>query len=169
MHDIFTAVGATNATWVWCPYADPFHRFGDISALYPGDEYVDWTSMDGFNWAANPTNPHPWKSFDQIFSATYSKIVKHVAPSKPMVLAEVASTGSGHAKAAWIKDMFKMLATKYRRIRGLIWFDQIDRGIGWPLETSPAATRAFASGIRHWAFKPNGFATASASPVPPPS
>jgi hypothetical protein len=168
VHDIFTAVGATNATWVWCPYADPFHRFGDIGSLYPGNAYVDWTSMDGFNWASNPTNPHPWESFDQIFRASYLHIIKHIAPTKPMVLAEIASTGSGRAKAAWIDNMFKMLATRYRRIRGLIWFDQVDRGISWPLETSPAATRAFARGIRHWAFKSNGYAAASTSPVIPP-
>ena len=33
--------------------------------------------------------------------------------------------------------MFKQLATSYRRIRGLIWFEQVDRGVEWPLETSP--------------------------------
>ena len=26
VHDIFAAVGATNATWVWCPYADANKR-----------------------------------------------------------------------------------------------------------------------------------------------
>jgi mannan endo-1,4-beta-mannosidase len=167
VHDIFTSVGATNATWVWCPYADPFHRFGDLKQLYPGDEYVDWTSMDGFNWASNPTNPHPWKSFDQIFSSTYKSIMQ-IAPKKPMILAEIASTGSGRAKAAWIDNMFKVLASKYRRIRGLIWFDQVDRGISWPLETAPRATRAFSRGIQHWAYQANSYATASVSPVQPP-
>jgi hypothetical protein len=169
VHDIFTQVGATNATWVWCPYSAPYPRFRNIAPLYPGDSYVDWTCMDGFNWGANAANPHPWKSFDQIFSATYRKIVKKVAPGKPMVLAEIASTGSGRAKAAWINNMFKMLATKYRRIRGLIWFDRVDRGISWPLETSPKALGAFARGIRHWTFQSNAFAASSAASVQPPS
>jgi Glycosyl hydrolase family 26 len=169
VHDIFASVGATNATWVWCPYADPAHKFGNLSQLYPGNAYVDWTCMDGFNWAANPANPHPWKSFDQIFASTYRKIVKKVAPGKPVILAELASTGGGRAKAAWITKMFKMLATKYRRVRGLIWFDRVDRGVSWPLETSPAALGAFARGIRHWAFKSNGYASSSAASVRPPS
>ncbi len=167
VHDIFTEVGATNATWVWCPYADPFHRFGDISTLYPGNEYVDWTGMDGFNWATNPTNPHPWETFDKIFGSTYAKI-KQIAPEKPMVLAEIASTGSDRAKAIWIRNMFKALATRYRRIRGLIWMDQVDRGISWPLESSPAATRAFAGGIRRWDFKSNSYPATSSSTVLPP-
>jgi hypothetical protein len=129
---------------------------------------VDWTCLDGFNWASNPANPHPWQTFDQIFSSTYKRITKRIAPSKPMVLAEMASTGSHRAKANWITDMFKMLATKYRRIRGIIWFNQVDRGIDWPLETSPAATKAFAKGIRHRSFQANIFTHAPAGPIAPP-
>jgi mannan endo-1,4-beta-mannosidase len=168
VHDIFASVGATNATWVWCPYAEVDRHFADLAPLYPGDDYVDWTCMDGFNWGANPTNPHSWKSFNQIFSPTYGELVKKIAPSKPIVLAEMASTGRGRAKAKWINDMFKELRTKYRRIRGLIWFDQIDRGVDWPLETSPAAARAFAKGVHKPGFKPNGQAAVVASPIRPP-
>ncbi len=168
VHDIFTSVGATNATWVWCPYVDEKRQFQPLAQLYPGDEYVDWTCLDGFNWASNPTNPHPWRWFDEIFSKTYKRITTKIAPSKPMVLAELASTGGHREKARWIKDMFKMLRTDYRRIRGLIWFDQVDRGIDWPLETSPAATRAFAKGIRHSAYQTNVFAGAIGGPIGPP-
>jgi mannan endo-1,4-beta-mannosidase len=168
VHDIFTSVGATNATWVWCPYSDIDSQFAALGPLYPGDSYVDWTCLSGFNWASNPTNPHPWRSFDEIFKSSYLQIARHIAPAKPMMLAEIASTGSGKKKAAWIRDMFKMLATKYRRIRALVWFDQVDRGIDWPLETSPAAMKAFGKGVRHWAFKSNGYASSSASPVAPP-
>ena len=49
--------------------------------------------------------------------------------------------------------MFKELRTNFRRIRGLIWFDQVDRGVDWPLETSPAAASAFAKGVA-WAWLP---------------
>jgi hypothetical protein len=168
VHDIFTSVGATNATWVWCPYADPSQKFGNLAQLYPGAAYVDWTGMDGFNWAANAVNPHPWRSFDQIFAATYRKMVTKVAPGKPVILAEIASTGGPRAKATWIANMFRMLATKYRAIRGLIWFDQIDRGLQWPIETSPAASRAFARGVRRRAFKANGYAATASAPISPP-
>ena len=68
VHDIFTAVGATNATWVWCPYADTEKRLrADLRSLYPGDAYVDWTCLDGYNWGQNPVNPRPWRSFTEIF------------------------------------------------------------------------------------------------------
>ena len=45
--------------------------FADLAPLYPGDEYVDWTCLDGFNWGSNPANPQPWRSFDEIFAPTY--------------------------------------------------------------------------------------------------
>jgi hypothetical protein len=168
VHDIFTAVGATNATWAWCPYAEDDRHFTDLAALYPGDEYVDWTCMDGFNWGQNPTNPHVWKGFKEIFAPTYRRLVKRIAPSKPIVLAEMASTGKGRAKAKWIHNMFKELRTNFRRIRGLIWFDQIDRGVNWPLETSPAAASAFAKGVDGRGFRGNGQAAVVASPIRPP-
>jgi hypothetical protein len=168
VHDIFTAVGATNATWAWCPYAEVDRSFAALAPLYPGDEYVDWTCMDGFNWGSNPTNPHSWKGFKEIFGPTYRKLVKRIAPSKPIVLAEMASTGKGRAKAGWIRNMFEELRTNFRRVRALIWFDQVDRGVDWPLETSPPAARAFAKGIAKSGFRPNGQAAVVASPIRPP-
>jgi mannan endo-1,4-beta-mannosidase len=168
VHDIFASVGATNATWAWCPYAEVDRHFAALAPLYPGDEYVDWTCMDGFNWGSNPTNPHSWKGFKEIFGPTYRKLTKQIAPGKPVVLAEMASTGHGRAKAEWIRDMFQELQTNFRRIRGMIWFDQVDRGVDWPLENSPRAARAFARGIAKKGFKPNGQAAVVASPIRPP-
>jgi mannan endo-1,4-beta-mannosidase len=169
VHDIFTQVGATNATWVWCPYVNSEPEMGPLAPYYPGDEYVDWTSLDGFNWANNRVNSQPWTSFDKIFSASYKKVVKKIAPSKPMLLAEMASAGKGHAKATWIADMFKVLRTSYPRIRGLIWFEQVDRGVQWPLETAPAVTQAFSRGIHQRGFKNNSFAALEGPKVVPPS
>jgi mannan endo-1,4-beta-mannosidase len=168
VHDIFTSVGATNATWVWCPYAEVDRHFAALAPLYPGSEYVDWTCLDGFNWGNNPTNPHRWHSFADILGPTYRKVVERIAPDKPMILAEMASTGGGYAKAKWIREMFTQMRTSFRRIRGLIWFDKIDRGIDWPLETSPAASRAFAKGLHGGPFRGNTQAAASANPIPPP-
>ena len=168
VHDIFTSVGATNATWVWCPYAVPSPASPRPARYYPGNEYVDWTCLDDFNWGQNAVNPQPWHSFAQILDSNYREIVNKVAPSKPMLLAETASNGQGQAKATWIRQMFKALATKFRRIHGLIWFDQVDRGVQWPIETSAAATRAFANGIRQPAYQANNYAALPDPAVPPP-
>jgi hypothetical protein len=158
VHNIFTAVGATNATWVWCPYVDIENRFLTLRSVYPGDSYVDWTCLDGFNWGKNQTNPQKPRSFDEIFKTTYQKVTKKLAPRKPMLLAEFASGGGAKSKAKWINQMFKELKTNYRRIRGIIWFDKVDRGVQWPIETSVASSRAFAKGIHAPGFRANVYA-----------
>jgi mannan endo-1,4-beta-mannosidase len=169
VHDIFTAVGATNATWVWCPYAHAGKQpYGPLARYYPGDAYVDWTCLDGFNWAKNGVNPQPWRSFDEIFSSSYRAITQRIAPTKPMLLAEMASGGGPRAKSDWIDEMFVQLRTKYRRIRGLIWFEQIDRGVQWPIESSGATTKAFRRGIRQPGFRINYYYGLAGSPIGPP-
>ncbi len=85
-----------------------------------------------------------------------------------MILAEMASGGKGHAKATWISQMFKDLRTKYPRVRGLIWFEQVDRGVQWPLETAPKVTEAFSRGIHQRGFKANAFSALEGPKVAPP-
>jgi mannan endo-1,4-beta-mannosidase len=168
VHDIFTSVGATNATWVWCPFSDPKQKLRDLRSLYPGDSYVDWTCMDGYNWGKNAVNPQPWRSFDQIFALTYKRLIKAVAPTKPVLVAEFASSPNGGHKALWIRDTLTSLPVKYPRIRGMIWLDGFDRGIDWPIETSVTATRAFAAGIRKGVYQVNRYAELATSPIRPP-
>ncbi len=168
VHDIFTSVGADNVTWAWCPYANPKHRFGPLARYYPGDEYVDWTCLDGYNWAKNGVNSQPWRSFEEIFKPAYRTLTRKLAPSKPVLLAEMGSGGAGHAKAVWVRKMFQSLRTKFRRIRGLIWFDQVDRGVQWPIETSPSVLKAFSRGVHQRGFESNRYSAAGGPKVVPP-
>ena len=78
IYDIFKEVGADNVVWVWCGNANTFkYRNPDTNAYaweyYPGDEYVDWISADGYNWAASLRNKKAnyerdrWRSFVEIY------------------------------------------------------------------------------------------------------
>ncbi len=49
VHDIFRQEGATNATWTWCAVAEYPGSLG-LQGLYPGDDYVDWSCIDAYNW-----------------------------------------------------------------------------------------------------------------------
>jgi Glycosyl hydrolase family 26 len=161
VHDIFTSVGATNVSWVWCPNVDPSKEFRDYASMYPGDQYVDWTSLDGYNWGKAPYRPAGWKTFDQLFSSTYHRIVDTIAPSKPMVIGEVGSTEYGGSKAAWISEMLERLPTAYPKIHGLVWFNREAEGepMDWSIETSASATSAFATGIQNPAYAGSQFAS----------
>jgi hypothetical protein len=158
VHDVFTSVGATNATWVWCPNIDPYHVFTDLRSLYPGDAYVDWTCLDGYNFGMNPAKPGAWLTFDQLYDSTYHEIVDRIAPSKPMVIAEVASSEYGGSKAAWITDMLStQLPRNYPRVKGVLWFEKFDGSFDWPIETSTAAKEAFAAAIQNPYYATNRF------------
>ncbi|HVY77839.1 MAG TPA: glycosyl hydrolase [Solirubrobacterales bacterium] len=157
VHDIFDAVGATNVSWVWCPNIDPNGEFLNLSSQYPGDAYVDWTGLDGYNWGTNPAKPDRWRSFDQLYRSTYERITGSIAPSKPLMISEIGSTEYGGSKAAWIQDALAKIPSSYPKIRGLLWFEQFDDGMDWPIETSASATSAFAAGIQNAAYTSNQF------------
>ncbi len=165
VHDIFTAEGATNASWVWCPNVDFEHKFTPLSQLYPGSAYVDWTCLDGYNFG-NLHGPGGWMSFNQIFSSTYKEVAA-LAPDKPMIIGETASSETGGSKAAWITDMFNELP-HYPNIHGLVYYDQYDGGSDWPLETSLPAIAAFKTGIGSSAFTTNTYAGLPDGPIQPP-
>ncbi len=167
IHDIFTSVGATKVTWVWCPNIDFNRDLTPLRRLYPGNAYVDWTCLDGFNWGRTPSSAG-WMTFKQIFDSTYRRIVR-IAPHKPMVIGEVASDNRGGSKAAWIHNMLHIVPSRYRGVRGLIWYDQNDQGMHWPIESSRAATQAFAQGISRKVYRPNLYANLPDGPIQPPS
>ena len=165
VHDIFTSVGATNATWVWCPYVNHLNLY---ASLYPGDSYVDWTCLDGYNWGTNPAAPYGWRTFDNLFGNAYAKVTETVAPSKPMAIGEMAASEYGGSKAAWIEEMFEALPTSYPKIRALLWFENLGNGMDWPLESSESATEAFATGIGDSRYRGNEFGGIGSGPIPPP-
>jgi hypothetical protein len=168
VHDIFAAVGADNVTWVWCPNVDPDNTLLDLAGQYPGDAYVDWTGLDGYNWGLNPANPDRWRNFNELYSATYQRIVDTIAPDKPMLIGEMGSTEQGGSKAAWIEEALSAIPTYYSQIRGMLWFDTYDDGMDWPIETSASSASAFASAIQSPAYVSTAEPEAAAGPIEPP-
>jgi Glycosyl hydrolase family 26/Bacterial Ig domain len=166
VHDIFAEVGATNVTWVWCPNVE-YSGSTPLASLYPGDAYVDWTGLDGYNRGTNPVDPEGWKSFSQVYRASYNAIAGSIAPSKPLMVGEVASSEIGGSKSAWIKDMLAKVPTEFPKIRALLYFDKYDSSMDWPLETSTSAVSAFAEGLQSSAYLGNTFSTLSATKILP--
>jgi hypothetical protein len=164
VHDIFTSVGVANASWVWCPNVDPNNMWTPLSGLYPGDEYVDWTCLDGYNWG--PTKGG-WVSFDSLYQSTYQSITTSIAPSKPMIIGEIGSTENGGSKAVWISDMFTRLPA-YPKIRGFVWEDSNVDSMDWPIESAPTSQSAFADGVQDTRYRSNVFTDLGTTNVPTP-
>lgn len=164
VHDIFTAQGVTNVTWVWSPNID-FSNSVPLRELYPGDSYVDWIAMDGYNWG-NIGAWHTWDSFSTLFQQTYNEML--AITSKPMMIGEMASTEQDGNKAAWITDAYtSQIPHNFSRIRAVIWFDQ-DKETDWRIESSFTAQNAFATAIQSGMYTSNWYASLNVSPIPVP-
>ena len=169
VHDVFEAAHATNVTWVWCPNVDPDGALAPYDAVYPGDAYVDWTCLNGYNWGRQG-----WLGFAQVFGRSYRSLLR-VAPDKPVMIGEVGSDERGGSKARWISDaLTRQLPRHFRRVKALLWFNWRihERGQWWPwqIESSPSAERAFARGIASAYYRPGGDddELPSLTKVPPP-
>ena len=87
-----------------------------------------------------------------------------------MIIGEVASNEIGGNKAAWIRHLLKIVPNKYRKVRGMVWFDVKDRNTHWPIESSQRAANAFAKGIQRDVYLQNEFAGLNVKgPILPPS
>lgn len=166
VHDIFTAVGARNVTWVWCPNVSYPWGGIPIDKLYPGDGYVDWMCMDGYNKGTNPAQPEGWKSFAQLFEPTYN-ILLGLNPNKPIMIGEFASSEMGGSKANWIYDAIKFqIPSNFPDIQAIVWFDWYADQMDYPIETSRSSEQAFAAAIASPYYAQNEFADLNVSPIP---
>jgi len=167
VHDIFAEVGAQNVTWVWCPNVIGPKTI-PLETLYPGDEYVDWFCMDGYNNGTHPSRSgRRWQSFEDLFTQTYSAL-QVVSPDKPIMIAEVASTEVGGSKAEWIQDAFAYaLPDVFPQIKAVVWSNRSGGGMDWVIESTPASQEAFAQNIASGYYTENEYSELTTSPIPP--
>jgi beta-mannanase len=141
---IFRAEGATNVRWVWSPNVyTPGAALNGSSAMsfqpfYPGDDWVDFAALDGYNWGA--LNASGWRSFAGIFGGSYDALTG--LSHRPVIIAETASTELGGDKAAWIDEIPTTLRSQMPRVRALIWFDR-EKETDWRVASSRASAAAF--------------------------
>ncbi len=85
-----------------------------IENYYPGDAYVDYVGVDGFN------DGTPWMTFSEIFDASLSKLAVY---NKPILIFSFASK-EGMGKAQWLHDALFTQIPKHRLITGFVYFNQ---------------------------------------------
>jgi len=165
---IFEAEGAGNVRWIWCPNENSTGRFA-FQPYYPGDDFVDWIGIDGFNWELSPR----WQSFDEIFASTYNSLL--AMTDKPMMIVETGSWEHGGDKAAWVRDALEEEIPRYSHIRAFLWWSVDDSRGDLRVDSSPAALRAARTGLAspyYGATREELLATPSrleqATPVPVP-
>jgi Glycosyl hydrolase family 26 len=171
-HDLVAGQGATNVTWTWVAnsiWSDPE---SNPTKYYPGDAYVDWAGLDSYNWGRMPAQPDKWINPEQTITPTL-KIIKAVAPTKPLIIVEDGSTEHGGNKTDWIREMLTTYLPHHPEIKAYLWFNWnlLKNGSreDWPIESSAPAQQQFRKAIQSSLFVPRPLSLPALTKVKPPA
>jgi beta-mannanase len=169
IHYLFEQEGATNVSWVWSP-----NRDGSVAdavrtydLYYPGDQYVDYVGLAGYNWGTMYHTPwwiSSWQSFEQVFGDSYDVMTSRT--DKPVIITETASTELGGNKAQWITDTFQMLPQRFPRVAIVTWFN-VWKETDWRVQSSWNSQMAFRNAM--WNLGPADTVNNYASFCPRPA
>ena len=147
VHDLFVRQSAKNAYWVWCP--DASQTGVSYSSIYPGDAYVDYGCLDGYNNSKN------FGDFSKIFGAAYAEIT--AVTKKPLIIGEVASSEEGGSKSDFINNAYNIeIPQKFPTVQGVIWFNE-NKESNWTINSSSSSLVAYRSAVQniYWNNKLN--------------
>jgi hypothetical protein len=136
IRNIFDDEGAARVSWVWSPNwnSAPPDEWNRMDAYYPGDKYVDWVGVSGYNL----NQESPATLFDPVYRKYSSR--------KPIMITEVgAKDHGGTSKEDWIKD-FSAYVEQRPAIGAVVWFDTDTHDAyteHWRFDTRPESAAAF--------------------------
>jgi beta-mannanase len=126
------------ARFVWCP--NVIGGADSIDAYYPGDAYVNWVGIDGYNWGGDR-----WRSFEKLFRPTYRE-ARAIAPTKPIIIAETGCSEYGGSKAEWIRRAYLKEVLNFPQIKSICYFNKDatqEGGQDWRIDSTSASLRAY--------------------------
>lgn len=165
VHDIFVDNGVNNVTWVWCVAHQSSSIAPPLANYYPGDNYVDWVAIDGYNRGNIPGND--WQQLSKLMAGMYQQF-KTIAPAKPIMIAETGSVEQGGSKAGWYNDALTYdLKWTMPRIKAFVYFNKEAFGYDNRVNTSASALSAFSTGVKLSHYAGNTFANLAGSPIQP--
>jgi endoglucanase len=173
--DIFRREGASNVRWVFSPNTGNPVALGSgpghwnwYGNYYPGDDYVDFIGVHGFNgpsvWGG------PWRSFGRLMD---SREMDHFLSDaamrygKPILIAEFASqepAGGGSGKADWIAEAYRQMLDR-PEIAGAVWFNQRKES-DWRIDSSSGALAAYRAAMTQVSASSMNVELAATLPLP---
>lgn len=182
VHDIFEANGANQyVVWVWAPniinnLPTAFQSQEFLQNLYPGDAYVDWVGVSGYQRPPFKTDN------DSTFSYTYDRTLDQLRAitDKKILLAEVGASEIGGTKPAWVKSFFEGFDPGANDdVIGFTWFNlavstYVDGELAtndWRVDSRANSLEAFRAGIADPArrFGGTGLGTSAVVPLTAPT
>jgi glycosyl hydrolase family 26 len=137
---VFRADGVTNVKWVFSPNIQEGTKY-PIAPYFPGDEWVDYVGLDGYNWGTAVGSWGTWDSLQTVFATSYSVVTQ--LSTKPVIITETSSSETGGDKAAWIRKGFmSTIPQSFPRVTAVIWFNRTQED-DWRLNSSQASLDAY--------------------------
>lgn len=147
LHDIFKQENANNVVWVLSFNTSNSNTI-PYAQLYPGDDYVDWVAIDGYNWGVGPPWGG-WTNFNGVFIKSYKELT--AITKKPIMLSEVNSAERGGKKSEWLTDMLeKQIPENYEQVEAIIFFNENKtqgEKVDWRIEKSDEYITAVKNGL----------------------
>lgn len=163
VHDLFQSNGVTNVTWVWCVNVN-YSGSPGLAQFYPGDQYVDWISLDGYN--RGTLNGYSWKEFSALCWDTVDELIS-VSPGKPIMVAENGCVEQGGDKAQWFRNALKYdLKFVQPRIKAICYFN-LNNAYNNLITSSEAARAAYAESVGLSYYANASYSGISESPIQP--
>ena len=160
VHDIFTSVGATNVTWVWC--VNFVNGLPAVSQFYPGDNYVDWISLDGY--CREPST----SDFSALAASTMTQLT-NIAPGKPIMVAETGCNQLVPNKSQWfLNALTNYLPIVQPRVKAWVYFNSTNSdGNDWRITSPASAVTGYQQGIGLSYYDTNQYSAITSSPIQP--
>jgi hypothetical protein len=143
VHDVITAAGARNVTWLWTVNVPAAGQALPPADYWPGAAYVNWAGIDGYDWGGK-------ENFAQEFGPAIAAVRRLSAV--PVLIAET-SVVPGPDAGAQVTGLLDGIRTY--GLLGLVWFDTDKAGYkgtadthDWRLQDDPKALAAFRAGVR---------------------
>jgi len=163
IHELFEQLGVNqHVDWIWSISKTSYDDYGDPSVYYPGDNYVDWTAIDGYNWGSN-YSVNGWASFTEVFTNAYLDMISQY-PTKPIMISETASaeptdlpnpeygmygddSDEFESKSLWISNMLRDIESDFPAIRAIALFN-INKELSWSIsEATNTGLDAWSVGV----------------------
>ena len=133
VYNIFANKGitASRLQWVWS-VNNTDQGFYPAEQYYPGDAFVDWLAMDGYNWGQSWTGLG-WQNPTAVFGDMLARL-RLLASNKPVAITEVGSSTDSAGidpyadKSQWITNMFQFVQDQ--GIGMISWFNR-DKEMDW--------------------------------------
>ena len=144
LYDRFAAAELSSGQiqWMWNPNV---REVGGVrtEAYYPGDEYVDWIGIDGYNFGTS-REWSEWTGPEAVFDPMVSRM--RALADKPLGLPEFGTTSlrdgayRPREKARWIVDAYDYI--ERAGIKMACWFN-IDKETDWAVFGGERGTASF--------------------------